>query len=50
MLVLTLWYLNIQHLWLMHIPGVSRWRAWIWATVTFGGASLVVALANIAVF
>lgn len=49
LVIATLWYLSIQHLWLMQVAGVSRLRAWAWATVTFAGASGLVAAANIAV-
>ncbi|RZJ03932.1 MAG: hypothetical protein EON89_09920 [Brevundimonas sp.] len=43
---LTVWYVAIQHLWLMQIPGMQRWRAWMWSAGTFGAASGLVGVAN----
>lgn len=43
----TVWYLTIQHLWLRQAEGVGRVRAWLWAMVTFGAASLLVGAANL---
>lgn len=28
---ITVWYVAIQRLWLMAVPGMTRWRAWGWA-------------------
>lgn len=44
---LTLWYIAIQHLWLMQIQGMTRWRAWAWSAGTFGAATGLVGVANL---
>lgn len=31
----TVWYVTIQHLWLMTVPGLSRLKAWLWAVGLF---------------
>lgn len=43
----TVWYLAIQHLWLMQAGGVGRAKAWLWSMLTFGAASGLVAAANL---
>lgn len=30
-MVITAWYVAIQSLWLMSVPGMTRWKAWGWA-------------------
>jgi hypothetical protein len=43
----TLWYLAVQRLWLMHVDGMTRARAWAWAIGTFGAATGLVFAANL---
>lgn len=45
-LAATVWYVSIQRLWLMHVDGVTRARAWAWAVGTFVMATGLVVLAN----
>ena len=30
-IITTVWYVAVQHLWLSFVPGMTRWRAWGWA-------------------
>lgn len=46
-LAATVWYLGVQHLWLMQVAGVARWRAWFWSIGTFGTAMGLMAAVNL---
>lgn len=43
---ITVWYVAIQHLWLMSVPGLSRARAWGWAIGLYLATTGVVFAAN----
>lgn len=44
----TVWYLSIQRLWLMRVPGMTKWRAFGWALGTFvATTALVLAAATV---
>lgn len=45
----TVWYVAIQRLWLMHVDGMTRIRAWAWAIGTFVAATGLVLLADVLV-
>lgn len=46
-LIVTVWYLVIQHRWLMQVVGVTRPRAWFWSIGTFGAAMGLMVAVNL---
>lgn len=45
-LAATVWYVRIQHLWLMTVPNMTRPRAWAWSIALFLLTTGVVVLGN----
>jgi hypothetical protein len=43
---ITVWYIAIQRLWLMAIPGMVQWRAWAWAFGLYLMTTSLVVAAN----
>ena len=48
-LIATVWYVAIQRRWLMSVPGMSGWRAGVWAVGLFILTTGVVAAVNVLV-
>lgn len=44
--VITVWYVAIQRLWLMAVPGMTRLRAWGWALALYLVTTSLVVAAN----
>ena len=43
---ITVWYIAIQRLWLMAIPGMVQWKAWAWAFALYLMTTSLVVAAN----